>query len=124
MADPVTRPRSRGPQGAPPDGPGTIDLVPADRSQSSEIRAQHLSGDGGGFRYGDPARILLAGARVAPGAASGSVVEHALVLLGWRVHVVAAQDEDMERASGIAVSGRRVVEEIAAARRRNGVRPR
>src|SRR5207248_6801863 len=77
MAHPVTRPRSRGAQGAPPDGPGAIDLVPADRSQSSEIRAQHLSGDGGGFRHGDPARLLLPGAGLTPGAARGAVTRTA-----------------------------------------------
>src|SRR5205814_1527960 len=51
--------------------------VSADRSQSSEIRAQHLSGDGGGFRHGDPARLLLPGAGVTPGAARGAVTRTA-----------------------------------------------
>src|SRR2546426_1898815 len=44
--------RSCLPEGAPLDGPGAVDLVPADRSQPSEIRAEHLSGDGGRLREG------------------------------------------------------------------------
>src|SRR6266853_4311049 len=50
------------------------------------------------------------------------VVEHALVFLGRRVHIVPAHDQDMKRAGGIQVPRRGVVEEIAAAHRGDGVR--
>src|SRR5207249_7612741 len=64
VAHPAARPRPRLPEGAPPDGPGAVDLVPADRSQPSEIRAEHLSGDGGRLREGHAPGVLLRGAAV------------------------------------------------------------
>jgi hypothetical protein len=38
--------RSRFPQGPQVDGAGSIDLVPDHRSQSAEVRAQYLRGEG------------------------------------------------------------------------------
>src|SRR6266568_1169426 len=43
-------------------------------------------------------------------ATGSSVVEHALVLLGRRVHVVSPHDQDVERAGRIQVPRRGVVE--------------
>src|SRR2546426_10961932 len=51
-------------EGAPADGPGAVDLVPADRPQPSEIRAKHLSGDGGRLREGHAPGVLLRGTAV------------------------------------------------------------
>ena len=59
------RSRSRVSEGASPDGAGAIHVVPADRSQPAEIRAQHLHGEALGFHARHPAGVLLAQAAVA-----------------------------------------------------------
>src|SRR5205823_9814548 len=82
VADPVTRPRSRVSEGAPLDGPGAIDLVPADRPQSAEIRPQHLPGDRGRLHPGDPPPLLLSGAGVASRAAHRAVTPRARRITG------------------------------------------
>ncbi len=66
VEDPAPRSRPRVSQGPPADGPGAIHLVPRDRSQPAEVRAEHLSGDTRGLRQGDPARVLLASASITP----------------------------------------------------------
>src|SRR5205807_9717931 len=86
VAHPAARPRPCLLEGAPPDGPGAVDLVPADRSQPSEIRAKHLSGDGGRLREGHAPGVLLRGTAVTHRAAGC-----ALETLPWcreRSHVV------------------------------------
>ena len=41
------------PERAPDHGAGAVELVPGDRSQSADLRAEHRTGEGGGFRQGD-----------------------------------------------------------------------
>ena len=47
--DASAQPRSRVPEGAPLDGAGAVDVVPADRSQPAEVRAEHLRREGEDF---------------------------------------------------------------------------
>ena len=60
------------PQRASHHGAGAIHLVPGDRSQSAEIRAEHLQREGVGLREGDATRVRVAGASVAHRATGGA----------------------------------------------------
>ena len=65
IRDSVPRQRSRVPARAPHHGAGAEHLVPGDRSESAEVRAEHLPGAGGRFRRGHAAHLPLRRAGVA-----------------------------------------------------------
>src|SRR3546814_11138846 len=48
------------PAGAPPDGAGAVDPVPALRPQPADLRAEHLFRQTGGLPQGDPADLAFA----------------------------------------------------------------
>src|SRR3546814_5308651 len=48
------------PAGAPPDGAGAVDTVPALRPQPADLRAEHLFRQTGGLPQGDPADLAFA----------------------------------------------------------------
>ena len=52
---------SRVPAGASRHGAGPVELVPALRSQSADLRAEHLLREAGGLREGDAADLSRAG---------------------------------------------------------------
>src|SRR3546814_10781637 len=49
------------PAGAPPDGAGAVDPVPALRPQPADLRAEHLLRQARGLPQGDPADLAFAG---------------------------------------------------------------
>jgi hypothetical protein len=52
-------------------------VVSAHRSQSAEIRSEHLQGDSRGFREGDAARVFIAGTPVACSVARDALIDSA-----------------------------------------------
>ena len=61
------------PQGAPHHGADSVDMVPGDRSESAEVRPQHLQSERVRFCFRDPEGLLLARSAVASGAAGRSL---------------------------------------------------
>jgi hypothetical protein len=69
LHDPAEKPRSRVPEGPSHHGAGPVDLVPRDRPEPPEVRAEHLQSDRGGLRQRDAAHLHVARAPVARRAA-------------------------------------------------------
>src|SRR3989442_14609428 len=73
MEHSLARSRSRFSQGPPAHGPGAINLVPFDRSESAAVRAQHLPGASRRFHQGHATGLLFRVAAIARRAAGGAI---------------------------------------------------
>ena len=73
FVDRPARPRPPLPEGPSRHGPGAEHLVPGDRPQPADLRAQHLRGEGRGLPGGHPQGPPLEAIPVAPRAAGGEV---------------------------------------------------